>query len=105
MIHSRPIKLAALPAPVLPLREQLLIRRARVVCIEAEPKRVAEMVQAEMLRAARVRSIEKRAMMNAFRHRTLAQNPGALQVYRHEFGQTMNGKGRAILDCGFWILD
>jgi hypothetical protein len=48
------------------LDEQLKVVRTRLVLIEAVAKRIAHAVEAEVLRAAAVRSVQKRAVRRGF---------------------------------------
>src|SRR5947207_6249786 len=52
----------------LPLHQQLVINRARLVAIETEPKRVPELIELERLRAAAVGTVQKGTVRNGFRH-------------------------------------
>jgi hypothetical protein len=51
------------------LDEQLRIRRARLVSAEAELERVLEVIDVEIRSAAGVRTVQKRAVLNAVGHR------------------------------------
>ncbi|HEV2296288.1 MAG TPA: hypothetical protein VGR35_20765 [Tepidisphaeraceae bacterium] len=55
-------------APDAAFHEQLDVRRTRLVSAEAEPKRVLQVIDVEVVGAAGIRTIQERAMFNAVRH-------------------------------------
>jgi hypothetical protein len=70
MVHSGgPYPLGRLTAADAALHEEIDVRRAGLVSAEAEPERVLQVVDVEVLGAALVRTVQKRAMFDGVWHR------------------------------------